>query len=397
VSGRPGGPDIRVDAGAAEDLLRRLVAIPSVNPRLVPGGAGESAIARCLAGECARLGLEVTVEEAAPGRPNVVAVLRGTDRAGARSLLLNGHTDTVGVEGMPEPFTPMTRGGRLYGRGAFDMKAGLAAMVAAAGALVRSGRRLRGDLLLAFVADEEDASLGTAALVRRWRADAAIVTEPTGLRVCLAHKGFVWATVRTEGRAAHGSDSAAGIDAIVHMGRVLREIERLDRDVLAGRGHPLLGRPTIHASVISGGDGPSTYPRSCRLVLERRTLPAETEAQVRRELDALLDRLRAADPAFRADLQVTLARPGLEVDAGAEVVRVLDRAVLARTGRAAAHVGMSAWFDAALLAAAGIPTVIFGPAGAGWHGDEEYADIASVAECAGIIAAAAVEFCGAPA
>jgi acetylornithine deacetylase len=387
---------IPVDAGAITRVLEALVRIPSVNPALVPGGAGEAEIARWLARECERLGMQVSVEEVAPGRPNVVAILRGTEPAGGRRLLLNGHTDTVGAAGMPEAFTPVLRGGRLYGRGSSDMKAGLAAMVGAVAAILAAGKLPRGDVLLTFVVDEEHASIGTDAIAQRHRADGAIVTEPTGLRICLAHKGFLWATIRTEGRAAHGSDYTAGIDAIMHMGRVLGAIERLDREVLGARSHPLLGRPSIHASVISGGEGPSTYPPSCTLMLERRTLPSESAADVRLELSAMLASLTAADPSVRASLDVTLARPGLEVDPDAGIVRSLHAASRRRMGRDPEQVGMSPWFDAAVLAQAGIPTVIFGPSGAGWHGDEEYVDLASVAHCAGILADTIMDFCNPP-
>ncbi len=386
---------ISVDAAAITRVLDTLVRIPSVNPALVAGGAGEAEIAHWLARECERLGMRVSLEEVAAGRPNVVAILRRTNPAAGRSLLLNGHTDTVGEGGMPEPFMPVLRDGRLYGRGSSDMKAGLAAMVGAVAAIVAGGGPPRGDVLLTFAVDEEHASIGTDAIARRYRADGAIVTEPTGLRICVAHKGFLWATIRTAGRAAHGSDYTAGIDAVVHMGRVLGAIERLDREVLGARSHPLLGRPSVHASVISGGEGPSTYPPSCALVLERRTLPAESPADVRAELLAMLARLGDADPSFRASLEVTLARPGLEVDPDAAIVRSLHGAARRRTGRDAEHVGMSPWFDAALLAQAGMPTVIFGPSGGGWHGDEEYVDVTSVTDCAGILADTIIDFCNA--
>ncbi|HYM90839.1 MAG TPA: ArgE/DapE family deacylase [bacterium] len=387
-------PQIQVNAAAITGLLEKLVSIPSVNPTLVPGGAGEGEVARCLARECERLGMTVAAEEAAPGRPNVVAVLPGVDPARGRSLLLNGHTDTVGAAGMAAPFTPVRRGERLYGRGTSDMKAGLAAMVGAVAAVLDAGVRPRGDVLLTFAIDEEDASIGTARIARTRRADAAIVTEPTGLRICVAHKGFVWAAIRTQGRAAHGSDYAAGIDAILRMGRVLQAVEQLDREVLSRRSHPLLGRPSVHASVITGGEGPSTYPPSCTLVLERRTLPEETANDVRAELEAVLARLRGADPLFQATLEVTLARPGLEVDRDAAIVRSLHDAVARRLGTPPEYVGLSAWFDAAVLAEAGIPTVIFGPTGAGWHAAEEYVDVPSVAACAEVLAQTIVDFCG---
>jgi acetylornithine deacetylase len=385
-------PRVRPDAIAG--LLERLVATPSVNPILVPGAAGEAQVAQVLAAACRTAGLEVAVEEAAPGRPNVVAVLRGRDPGRGRSLMLNGHTDTVGEAGMAEPFTPVRSGDRLYGRGALDMKASLAAMVAAAAAVGESGSPPRGNVVLTFVADEEYLSAGTEAVVHGHRADAAIVTEPTGLRLCLAHKGFVWARVRTEGRAAHGSDPAAGIDAIAHMGRVLAGLERLEREVLPRSTHPLVGRPSVHASVVSGGEGLSTYPPSCVLDLERRTLPRESEADVRRELTELLDRLRAADPRFTATLEVTGSRPGLDIPGDAPIVETLSAACRRVTGSAPEQMGVAYWCDAAILTQHGIPTVVFGPSGEGLHAAVEYVDLPSAVACAQILADTITEFCG---
>ncbi len=383
-----------VDPEFITELLASLVRIPSVNPALVPGGAGEGAIARHLAEVCRGLGLGVTVENAAPGRPNVTALLRGVDPARGRRLLLNGHTDTVGPAGMRAPFVPEMRGARLYGRGAVDMKAGLAAMIAAVAALRAAGRVPAGDVMLTFAADEEHLSVGTAALAGRLHADGAIVTEPTGLDICIAHKGFLWATIRTQGRAAHGSDHASGVDAIARMGRVLEALERLERDVLPRRSHPLLGRASLHASMIRGGEGLSTYPAACELQLERRTLPDETDAAVRAECEALLQRLRDDDATFRASLEVTGARPGLEVDRNAAVVTALSEAYAAVRGEAPALTGAAYWTDAALLAGAGIPTVLFGPTGAGMHADEEYVELPSVVTCAQVLVGTIERFCG---
>jgi len=384
-----------VDATRLTDLVADLVRIPSVNPMLVPGGAGEGAIAAHLADVCRRLGMTVTVEDAAPGRPNVVAVLPGSDPARGRRLLLNGHMDTVGPAGMQAPFTPEIRAARLYGRGALDMKASLAAMVAAVAALRATGRALLGDVVLTFVSDEEHLSVGTAAIAGRVGADAAIVTEPTGLALCVAHKGFLWATIRTEGRAAHGSNYGAGVDAIARMGRVLAGLELLERDVLPRRTHPLLGRPSLHASVIRGGEGLSTYPPSCELALERRTLPDESEDAVRAELQGILDALRQRDPTFEASLRVSGARPGMEADRGAGVVPALHRACVAVRGEEPAYTGAAFWTDAALLAGAGVPTVLFGPAGDGAHADVEYVDLPSVVACAQVLVNTIEEFCGA--
>ena len=199
------------------DLTARLVGIESINPDVVSGGSGETAIARFVAEWCERAGLDTSLEESGPGRPNVIAVARGT--GGGRSLMLNAHMDTVGVAGMADPFTPRVESGRLFGRGAYDMKGSLAAcMLATAEALRLS---LSGDVVLTAVADEEFASVGTEAVAASVSADTAIVTEPTELQVAVAHRGFVHVEVETKGRAAHGSRPELGIDAIAKMGRVL--------------------------------------------------------------------------------------------------------------------------------------------------------------------------------
>jgi acetylornithine deacetylase len=252
-------------------------------------------------------------------------------------------------------------------------------------------------VILTFTADEEYLSAGMDAVARTWRADAAIVTEPTDLRIALAHKGFVWARVRTEGRAAHGSDHARGIDAIAHMGRVLAALERLDRDVLPRVAHPLLGRASVHASLIQGGEGLSTYPPACTLDLERRTLPAEMPEGVRRELTELLREAAAGDPAFRAAVEVIGSRPGLEVPRDAAVVRALRGACRRVTGRDAEDTGVAYWCDAAILAQHGIPTVVFGPSGEGEHAAVEFVELPSVVTCAQILVDTITAFCNAPA
>jgi acetylornithine deacetylase len=392
-----GGAAPRVRPDAVVTLLEQLVATPSVNPVLVPGASGEAAIAQVLADACRAVGLDVSVEEAPPGRPNVIAVLHGRDPGRGRSLMLNGHMDTVGAAGMPDPFTPVRRGDRLYGRGACDMKASLAAMVAAAAAFHDAGITPRGDVILTFVADEEYLSAGMDAVARTWRAAAAIVTEPTALRVALAHKGFVWARILTKGRAAHGSDYASGVDAIAHMGRVLSAINALERDVLPRSVHRFLGRPSVHASLIQGGEGLSTYPPSCTLDLERRTLPAETPDDIRRELAGLLDGLRAADPGFQATFEITGSRPGLEIAPDAPIVQTLRDGCRRVTGRGPDDIGVAYWCDAAILAQHGIPTVVFGPAGDGEHAATEYVDVPSAVACAQILAETIAMFCDAPA
>ena len=242
-------------------LTQELVAIDSVNPSLVPGAAGEGAIAEWLAAYLRRAGFDVEVQEVAPGRPNVVAVADGASPGPTR--LLCGHTDTVGVDGMTAPFSPVLRDGHLYGRGAQDMKGGLAAMIVAAERWLQGPRRGAGRVIVAAVADEEYASLGAEALARRWVADQAVIPEPTGMAVAITHKGFSCVDVVTYGRAAHGSRPAEGIDAVLLMGRVLARLESLDRDLQSRPPHPRLGTGSLHAGRIVGGTELSIYPARC--------------------------------------------------------------------------------------------------------------------------------------
>lgn len=372
-------------------LLDTLIAIDSVNPSLVPGAAGEAAIADAIAEAMRRAGLDVERQDAAPGRPNVIGVLEGRSRG--RSLILCGHVDTVGVDGMADPFTPRHQDGRVYGRGAQDMKGGVASMIDAARALAAHAWSA-GRLIVAAVVDEEFASLGADALVTRWSADAAIVTEPTDLQVSIGHKGFAWLDVHTHGRAAHGSRPAEGRDAILRMGRVLHALEALDRQLQAAPRHPILGTGSLHASTIAGGAEWSSYPARCTLQLERRLTRGETGDAALNEVRAILQALRAADPEFEAEAGLRFWRPPYEVDASHALPRGLEAAARA-AGIATAVGGMSFWTDAAVLASAGIPAVLFGPGGAGLHGTGEYVNAADVIACRDVLASFAREWCGA--
>ncbi len=359
-------------------LLKELVAIDSVNPSLVPGAAGETVIARALVQHLRGSGLDVELQEVVDGRSNVVATLMG--RALGRSLMFCGHMDTVGVAGMTRPFDPVERDGRVYGRGSQDMKGGIAAMIGAARAIAERGSLDRGSLVIACVVDEEHASIGADALVTRYRADAAVVTEPTDLAVAVAHKGFEWVEIETEGRAAHGSRPREGRDAIVRMGRVLGAIEVLDRDLQAGRSHPLLGTASVHASLIEGGRELSSYPDRCSLQIERRTIPGEPIGVATREVETILERLGAADREFKAASRRMFARSPYEIEASHELPRRLVESA-GESGVDAPVIGMSFWTDAAVLGDAGIPSVLFGPTGAGLHGLEEWVEVQSVLKC----------------
>jgi acetylornithine deacetylase/succinyl-diaminopimelate desuccinylase family protein len=367
-------------------LLRELVAIDSVNPSLVPGAAGEAAIADAIAAHMRRAGLDVEMQPVVPGRDNVIGVLDGT--APGPSLMLCGHMDTVGVEGMPAPFDPVERDGRLYGRGSQDMKGGLAAMIDAA-RVARARGFKKGRVIVAAVIDEEYASIGADALVEAWHADAAVVTEPTDLQIGVAHKGFAWAEIRARGRAAHGSRPADGRDAIFRMGRILHRLERLDRELQARPAHRLMGTASLHASVIEGGREWSSYPDECRLRLERRTVPNETGDTFLDEISRVLRDLRSEDPEFDADVRLTFARPAYELPERHGLAGALARAA-ARSGTRARAVGMSFWTDAAVLGAAGIPSVLFGPGGAGLHSTEEFVHVADVISCRDALATLAL-------
>lgn len=382
---------------AAIRLLRDLVAIDSVNPSLVPGAAGEAAIAAAIAERLRRIGLDVEIQEVAAGRPNVIGVLEG--RARGRSLMLCGHMDTVGVEGMRAPFDPIERDGRVYGRGSQDMKGGVAAMIDAARTLAEEGFAA-GRLIVAAVVDEEYASAGADALVTRWRADGAVVTEPTDLRIAVGHKGFAWFGIETRGRAAHGSRPLDGRDAILRMGRVLQALEHLDRRLQGTPAHPLMGTASLHAAIIAGGRELSSYPDHCSLKLERRTISGETDAQVLGELEEIIARLTGEDPEFEAVVTPLFARSSYEIAQEHPLPQALSGALRALTGTDRTRsdmdpdfVGMSFWTDAAVLGGAGIPSVLFGPGGAGLHSTEEYVYVKDVLRCRDTLAALARGWC----
>lgn len=354
-----------------EELAAALVAIESVNPALVPGGAGEREIALSVAEWCAEHGLEV--ELLGNERPSVIAAKRGS--GGGRALLLNGHLDTVGVAGMEAPFEPRVADGRLYGRGAYDMKGALAAMLLA----VTEAEGLRGDVIATLVADEELASTGTEAVVERVQADAAMVVEPTDLRVAIAHRGFVGFELETAGIAAHGSRPDLGIDAIAKMGPVLVALTELDEQLQKGPRHPLVGPASLHTSLINGGQELSSFPASCVLMGERRTIPGETVEQVEKELRTI---------ARGAELRLIASREPFTAEQGHPFVELVRRAAGADE-----YAGAPFWTDAALIAGAGIPTVLFGPAGEGAHAAVEWVDLASLDRVRQVILRVAAEWC----
>lgn len=371
------------------DLLEQMVKIDSTNPDLIPGAVGEDKLARFIAEWCTRAGLDVQLQEVVRGRPNVIARARGT--GGGKTLMLNGHMDTVGWTDWPDALKPAIKDGRMYGRGGYDMKAGLAACMTTAAQAARLN--LRGDVVFTAVVDEEYASIGTQKIAQTVKADAAIVAEFTELQLILAHKGFVVHEVETIGHAYHGSRPDMGIDAIAKMGAVLTRIEALGRKLTSNPTHPLLGSGSVHAGLISGGQEMSSYPAQCKVTIERRTIPGETLASARAELDAILADAAAADPQFRAAVRHIIDRAPLETPADAPIVRAVQAAASKATGKPAPIAGVAFWADTALLADAGITSVMYGPAGSGAHSTEEWVDLASMQTCADVYLQVARDFC----
>ncbi|MEP7022996.1 MAG: M20/M25/M40 family metallo-hydrolase [Actinomycetota bacterium] len=375
----------------AAELLAALVRIDSANPGLAEDGPGESELAAFVASWAEAAGLRAELLEPVPARPSVL--VRGGRGEGGRRLLLCGHLDTVGHAGMHEPLVPRVDGDRLYARGAYDMKAGLAAALVTCRDAAAAG--LGGEVVVAAVADEEHASLGIQQVLRHLAGtpiDAAVVGEPTELAIGTAHRGFVWTEVTVTGVAAHGSRPHLGVDAILKAGPVLVAFAGRDRE-LASRPHPFLGAGNLHGSLIQGGTEESTIPDRCVFTVERRTLPGETVDIVEAEVGALLDRCRRADPGLTVSARTTLAREPFETPASASIVEMLQSASRQVTGHGAPVVPLSYWADSAFISAAGIPTVLYGPEGDGAHADLEWVSLDATRTCAGVLLALSQEFC----
>jgi acetylornithine deacetylase len=377
------------DLSDAARLTAELIAVDSVNPSLVPGAPGETEAATAVAAWAAAQGLRAEVVADTPGRPSVL--VRGGAAAGGPVLMLCGHLDTVGHEGMRDPLVPRIEAGRMHGRGAYDMKGGLAAALVACREADRAG--IRGEVVVAAVADEEHGSSGAQDVLRHVHPDAAVVTEPTELAIVTAHKGFVWVEIEVLGRAAHGSRPHLGVDAIRKMGPVVVAVGAWDDRLQQRSPHPLVGVPTVHASLIAGGSEVSIIPDRCLLTVERRTTPGETEQDVQREVDELLQTCREADPELRVTGRTTMSRDPFETPPEAAVLSALTEAAGAAFVSPPRHEGASYWADSALLQAAGIPTVLFGPRGEGAHADTEWVDLTSLDTCVGVLARTAARFC----
>ncbi|KAH0533409.1 hypothetical protein TsFJ059_001981 [Trichoderma semiorbis] len=374
------------------ELTQTLVRINSANPSMgsIPG-PGETAVARYITAWMEHRDIETHWIEPTPGRPSVIGVARGS--GGGKSLMLNGHIDTVtlvGYEG--DPLNGDIIDGKLYGRGAADMKCGIAAAMVTLANAKQQG--LNGDVIFTGVADEEFESIGTQQVLEAgWRADGAIVSEPTNMDILYAHKGFVWFEVDIHGLASHGSRYDLGIDAICKAGYFLVELDKHASNLTAQTGDSVLGPGSIHASIINGGEEVSSYPALTRIQLERRTVNGETPETVTKELKTILDGLVEKVPDFKYTLRTTFNRSSFKAALDHPFSQLIRKHASIMLGEEPVISGAPYWTDSALLADAGIPTLLWGPKGEGLHGKLEYADVESIKQVTETLTAIAVEFC----
>jgi acetylornithine deacetylase len=370
------------------ELLENLVQINSVNPMLEANAPGEMQLAEFVRDWCESRSLETQWIEPVKGRPSVIAIARG--RGGGRSLMLNAHLDTVGVTGMTDPFTPRIENGFLFGRGACDMKASLAVCLKT---LERARDfQLSGDVILTAVSDEEHSGIGTESVLEVCTADAAILTEPTGLEVCVAHRGFAVFEIEITGRASHSSQPELGINAINGLGWVLAGIETLNKNLERRKAHPLLGHGHAQATIAAGGSALFTTPDKARVSLERRTLPGETRDVIETEVREMLGRIRNHHPEFKASWKTSLHREPLSVEAQSPILQTVTRALQAHNLEPNVT-GAPYWMDSALIAAKGIPTVILGPTAHDLHGANERVDLSELEALEQVLLSVIQDFC----
>lgn len=369
-------------------LTQRLVEIGSSSPDA--GGPGETSIARYITAWLRIHDIECHWVEDTAGRPSVVGIVRGL--GGGKSLMFNGHIDTVTLEGYEgDPLEASIANGNVYGRGSADMKSGLAAAMLALSS-AKGLRDLKGDVILAAVADEEADSIGTEQVLKAgWRADAAIVAEPTEMAIINTHKGYALFEVDVYGVAAHGSRPDLGIDAICKAGYFLVELDRYAQSIQSNK--PATIAPSVHAGVIKGGQEINSYPAHCTVSIERRTIAGETHDTVRAELLAILEKLAVTVPDFRFELRTTSHRSSYSIAPEHSFVQLVVEHASRSLGTAPPIRGETYWTDMALLSDAGIPGVIWGPKGYGLHSKTEWVEIESVRQLAGSFIAIVADFC----
>ncbi len=375
-----------LDLDYVRDQLFRLISIDSRNPVLTPGAPGESQIGDYIFAELRRLGVDTRLQETSdPGRRNVIGNLPGTAAGGLPSLMLNGHMDTVSVEGMEDPFTPYEQHGLVYGRGSQDMKGSLAVMLGIAACLAQSSQKPPRDIYLAFVVDEEGDSSGTEALVKEIPTDQAIILEPTDLQVAIAHRGFAWYQILSEGKAAHGSRFEEGIDAIANLGTFIQGLQQLASELVYRPNMTLAGPPSLHASTIKGGTELSVYPAQCEMTIERRTSPEESPTEVSAEIQNLVN---AANRRLQADLismRTLQVRAPFQARPGSPLLSMIREARAAHNFPGTAETSVPFWTDAAILAEVGCDCAVFGPRGFGLHSAEEWVSMESLSSLGSIL------------
>ncbi len=371
--------------------LTDLVKINSVNPGLDKTGRGEEEIGLYIDRLLKSFGIESELTLLAPKRVNVTGRIKGTGKG--KSLLLNAHMDTVGVEGMSEPFSGSIKDGKLYGRGAYDMKGSIAAMLGMAKSIQDNNIELSGDVILTFVADEEYESIGTREMVKYHKADAAIVTEPTDLDICIGHRGFGIYEITSRGRIAHGGRHQEGIDANTKMGLLLVELDKLAQQLPDEKSHPLCGQASLHVPLIQGGQSLFIYSGECTIHVERRTLPGEIEMNVLEELQTIIDKLTEQDKNFHATIKPLLWRAPYEISKSTPIVITVHESAAGVLNYQPAYIGHSWWEDSAIIGKAGIDTVIIGPKGGGIHQETEWVAIDSVVQLSKILLEAAIKYC----
>ncbi|MCC5941522.1 MAG: ArgE/DapE family deacylase [Balneolaceae bacterium] len=380
-----------IDKNFTIHTLQKLVQINSVNPMLDSSGAGEENIGRYIYSLLIELGIESEITELKPGRVNVTGIIRG--EGSGKSLMINAHMDTVGIKGMDDPFSGAIKNGKLYGRGAYDMKGSIAAMLSTAKAITEQNLKLNGDLVFSFVADEEYESAGASELIKTVKTDAAIVTEPTNLAICTAHRGFGIFKITTFGQTAHGGNHHIGVDANMMMGLLLSGLSEWADRLPLFRSHPLCGDASVHVPLIKGGRSLFVYSHECTIHVERRTVPGETQESVTKELQQLIESVAKKESRFNADIETILWRSPYEISAESDIVKTLDKVVTERQKTTPDYIGHTWWEDSAIFGEAGIETIIIGPKGNGIHEDVEWVDTDSVYDLAEILLRTATTFC----
>lgn len=377
-----------VDSAFVTRCLVDLVRINSVNPSLESGGGGEKKIGEYIHSVLKSLHFLTSIEVIAENRINVYGFWKGKGKG--KSLMLNAHMDTVGVQGMSAPFEANISDGKLFGRGSYDMKGSIAAMLGVAKAISDAKQNLSGDLMLTFVADEEYESIGTEHLLKKHKADACIVTEPTELQICLGHRGFGVYEISTKGVVAHGGLNKIGIDANLKMGKVLGGLNALADRLAQNPSHPLCGEASLHVPLIQGGQSLFIYSGKCTIQVERRTIPGETKEDVTKALQSILDDISAADKDFKADLQSVIWRNPYEISKDAPIVTTLSNNL---ENDKTKFIGHTWWEDSGLFGEAGIETVIIGPKGGGIHQAVEWVELDSVTELSKVLYHTTIDYC----